>query len=326
MAVKVGSARSSYGNTTPGDQKGGAEVSTQNYYVHSKGWRVFRAIDVAVRAKLADAMSKACKNDQIGYDQATRLTLTNNVKDFGYDPSKTTKPVNTDCSALVRCCCLYAGIKVDNFTTPYEPTKLLATGAFKELVGDKYTKSSDYLSAGDILVTKTQGHTVIVLTSGPKCEDNIFETTLSPVYDFGDRTLVNGLEGDDVKTLQSYLIQLGYNCGSWGADGDFGDCTEMAVKTFQSENRLEVDGKVGPKTAAKLIELLQDTVETSTTVHIVGGNCYIRMIPSVDGTILGVAYAGTTYIYANETSDSGWIKVLISNATGWVSGKYAKRA
>ena len=34
--VYVASARSSYGNTTPGDQNGGREVSREKYYVHSK--------------------------------------------------------------------------------------------------------------------------------------------------------------------------------------------------------------------------------------------------------------------------------------------------
>ena len=44
MAVKIGSARSSYGNTSPGDQNGGKEVSTENWYLHSKGWVVLRAV------------------------------------------------------------------------------------------------------------------------------------------------------------------------------------------------------------------------------------------------------------------------------------------
>ena len=52
MAVKIGSARSSYGNTAPGDQNGGKEVSTENWYLHSKGWVVLRAIDPAVREQL----------------------------------------------------------------------------------------------------------------------------------------------------------------------------------------------------------------------------------------------------------------------------------
>ena len=38
MKVWVDSARSSFGNTKPGDQNGGREVSREKYYVHSKGY------------------------------------------------------------------------------------------------------------------------------------------------------------------------------------------------------------------------------------------------------------------------------------------------
>lgn len=157
MAVKIGSARSSFGNTTPGDQNGGKEVSTQDWYKHSKGWVVIRAKDPVVREKLAVAMEKACANDDIGYSQPTRLTLYNNIKDKGFDPSKTTKAVNTDCSALVRVCCKYAGVEVDNFITSNETSMLIATGKFEKLTDSKYTTKSDYLCRGDILNTKTKG-------------------------------------------------------------------------------------------------------------------------------------------------------------------------
>ena len=56
MAVKIGSARSSYGNTAPGDQNNGKEVSTENWYLHSRGWIVLRAIDPAQRERIALAM------------------------------------------------------------------------------------------------------------------------------------------------------------------------------------------------------------------------------------------------------------------------------
>ena len=130
MAVKIGSARSSYGNTSPGDQNGGKEVSTENWYLHSKGWVVLRALDPEARERIAVAMERACANDDIGYDQGTRLTLFNDVKPCGFDPAKTTKKVNTDCSALVRVCVHYAGIEVENFITSNEVSKLMATGAF----------------------------------------------------------------------------------------------------------------------------------------------------------------------------------------------------
>lgn len=65
--------------------------------------------------------------------------------------------------------------------------------------------------------------------------------------------LKKGSKGSSVKALQ-YLLQ-GYECplGSCGADGDFGSATEGAVKKFQSEHSLEVDGSVGPLTWAKLL-------------------------------------------------------------------------
>ena len=168
MAVKIGSARSSYGNTSPGDQNGGREVSTENWYPHSKGWVVLRAKDPAAREKIATAMERACDNNDIGYSQPTRNTLYSNVKPFGFDPARTTKKVNTDCSALVRVCVNFAGITVGDFITSGEVAALMATGAFEKFTDDAHCKSSDRLLRGDILVTKTKGHTVVVLNDGAK--------------------------------------------------------------------------------------------------------------------------------------------------------------
>ncbi len=170
MAVRVGSARSSFGNTAPGDQAGGREVSTQAWYWHSKGWYVYRAKDPAAREKIAEAMEKACANNDIGYSQPTRNTLYNDIKGKGFDPSKTTKKVNTDCSALVRVCCAYAGIMLGDFITSNEGAALVKSGKFDKLTTDKYCKQADYLMRGDILCTRTKGHTVVVLTDGRKAE------------------------------------------------------------------------------------------------------------------------------------------------------------
>ena len=61
-------------------------------------------------------------------------------------------------------------------------------------------------------------------------------------------TLRRGDKGDAVILLQSELIRLGYSLPKYGIDGNFGKETEMAVKQFQQDNRLTVDGVVGPKT------------------------------------------------------------------------------
>ena len=63
---------------------------------------IARGDDVQTLDTCAMAMERACANNNIGYSQPTRLTLFDNVKDAGFDPAQTTKPVNTDCSALVR--------------------------------------------------------------------------------------------------------------------------------------------------------------------------------------------------------------------------------
>ena len=65
---------------------------------------------------------------------------------------------------------------------------------------------------------------------------------------FTEYLLRRGDKGEGVKRLQRALISAGYNVGSSGADGDFGKGTEYAVKSFQKDNRLDVDGIVGPNT------------------------------------------------------------------------------
>lgn len=178
--VIVGSARiDENGNATggkPGDQKSGKEVSTQKWYEHDKGWRVFRAKDPVKAALIGQAMLDACNNDKIGYDQSDRYDLFEEAKKVGFDLNLVDVPTETDCSELVRVCCAFAGIMnlpTSGFRTGNMPENLVATGEFVELTGDKYTKSPDYLGQGDILVTKKSGHTVVVLTYGKKYEREI---------------------------------------------------------------------------------------------------------------------------------------------------------
>ncbi|WP_338631880.1 peptidoglycan-binding protein [Clostridium baratii] len=64
--------------------------------------------------------------------------------------------------------------------------------------------------------------------------------------------LKKGMRGEEVKTLQMTLKLRGYDIGSAGADGVFGDSTEKAVKEFQRDHNLEADGIVGPATQAAL--------------------------------------------------------------------------
>ena len=171
MATIIGSARSDergkISGGKPGDQNK-KEVSTQDWYLHKKGWVCIRAKDSNIRAKIAYAMQAACDNQNIGYAQDTRNTLYNEVKNKGYNPKNCTVPVNTDCSALIRVCCCFAGVIVPDCNTSNLKDVLKATGKFDILTDNKYTTSGDYLLKGDILVTKTKGHVVAAVSDGAK--------------------------------------------------------------------------------------------------------------------------------------------------------------
>ena len=333
MAVYIGGASIDENGRAHGGKAGnqtGRELRRQSWYLHSKGWRVFRAKSKEAAEKIAVCMERAVKNMAIGYDQYQRNTLYKAAEPLGFDVSKVTTPCETDCSALVRVCCAYAGIMglPADFRTGNEPANLLKTGAFVELTGAKYQGQSTYLGRGDILVTKTSGHTVVVLTNGPKYEGAVE----APEYAPGERVLKHGCEGKDVRTMQELLIRLDYDLGKYGADGDFGDCTDLALRAFQRDHELAVDGECGAKTWVALNKAIEDkdadagcTDACPLYVKIEGGNCYIRTAPNTDGKILGVAKRGDVLTYGGEVSDNGWLLIEYQNKNAWVSGKYARK-
>ena len=251
MTVRIGHASGDENGKTTGGAAGdqtGKEVCIRLWYLNKKLWVLLRCKDPQKRLLIAEAMEKACANSHIGYDQNQRDSLFNAVKGLCFDPSKVTKKVETDCSALVRVCIAYAYGKdlVGNIRTVTEPAALVATGEFEKLSSAKYTESSDYLMAGDILCTPVSGHTVVVLDNGAK-------TPTEKVCHVKVCVLKKGDKGSQVKALQTLLIGNNCSCGEWGADGDFGSGTESAVRKFQSRNRLTLDGVAGSETWNKLL-------------------------------------------------------------------------
>ena len=84
---------------------------------------------------------------------------------------------------------------------------------------------------------------------GLDVDDIVGPATLSVINgSIGSTVLKVGSKGSDVKELQQKLISKGYSVGSTGADGDFGSATDSAVRKFQADRNLEVDGIVGPMT------------------------------------------------------------------------------
>ncbi|MEP6852359.1 MAG: N-acetylmuramoyl-L-alanine amidase [bacterium] len=73
----------------------------------------------------------------------------------------------------------------------------------------------------------------------------------------GDRVLVHNatavMRGDDIETLQSRLLELGYDTGR--ADGVFGPLTERALRGFQRDTGLAADGICAGSTLRALDQL-----------------------------------------------------------------------
>ena len=77
-------------------------------------------------------------------------------------------------------------------------------------------------------------------------------TAVTSVETATDTNLKKGAKGEAVKTMQTMLIACGYSCGGTGADGDFGKNTDAALRAFQKDNDLTVDGIYGPASKVAL--------------------------------------------------------------------------
>ena len=164
MGGAVGDQKQKTSNDTAG------EVSMQSFYVHPKGWYILRAKNTAHAKKMANLMKTACNNPNLGYDQSNRLgVITHGVE--------STVKTECDCSSLVREIIKEAtGVDVGNFTTATQVATFKKSGLFEEKI-TYVSQAKTPVYDGDILVTKTQGHTVIVVSGNPRnSSDNSSDT------------------------------------------------------------------------------------------------------------------------------------------------------
>lgn len=333
MGLIVGSARidenGNLKNGKTGDQTR-KEVSTQAYYTHKKGWYVLRAKSVAHANALATAMKQACDNNKIGYDQNERNGVITQLKKYG-SLDKIATATECDCSSLVRTCIIQAtGKDVGNITTANEASVLEASGLFE---AKKSVNGEGMLYNGDILVTKTKGHTVIVVSGRARSTVATSNTsTATKSY------LSKGDKGNDVKTMQTMLIACGYSCGSYGADGDFGSDSDKALRKFQGDYGLTVDGKYGSKSKAKLesvynrkksskpLGTYKVTAKSGLYVREGAGTNY-NIVPKNKLTKNAQEHAKSNGAlrYGTRVTVKEWKNGFARIPSGWVSGDYLKK-
>jgi hypothetical protein len=254
MGLIVGSARIDENGRITGGAAGdqtGIEVSKQPYYMHSKGWICIRPKSVQDANKIASAMNDACDNNNIGYDQNGRYGIVNKVKECGAI-KKISVPTEADCSSTIRACCIEAfGTDPGDFSTANEAYVLGRTGKFEPAFA---VTSSTELFNGDILVTKTKGHTVAVVSGNPR------PTTPAKKSPVANPTLRFGSEGAETKKLQKNLNKLKFKDSEGKklvTDGEFGRRTGESLRKFQKKYKLEVDGIYGPKSYAQMKKLIK---------------------------------------------------------------------
>lgn len=241
MGVIVGSARIDENGNISGGQAGdqtGSEVMEQDFYVHSLGWYILRPKSDAVASGIARAMKQACENNNIGYDQDQRY----GILTYG---TASRVPTECDCTSLVRECIKEAsGTDVGDFYTGNMAACLENSGLFNGRIS--YT-SGTVLYTGDVLVTKSKGHTVAVTSGTKRGGDEVGD------YSFQLKDIVGGSNGKHVKFFQRLAKAKGFFNDK--IDGDCGKITTQAIYAVQKAYGLKQDGCCGINTWCALTGL-----------------------------------------------------------------------
>lgn len=205
MTMKLGHAsideRGKASGGVAGDQTQ-KEVCISTYYLHAKGWYLLRPKSVDHANKIAAAMIRACENNNIGYDQSERLGI---IK-YGTNSSVKTE---CDCSSLVRQCVIEGtGKDPGNFTTANEKTMLQNTRLFENAIS---VTSSTVMYNGDILVTKTKGHTAIIVSGNERQLQTVNKDKYLRGIDVSKyQTSINLTEAKKAG-YEFVIIRIGYN-------------------------------------------------------------------------------------------------------------------
>lgn len=215
------------------------------------------------------------------------------------------------------------GIKEENWTVINQNSipAVLVEGGFMDSTIDYPIITSD---AGQTAYAKAVAEGLIEFLNLQKKVVSTPATTPSRNY------LMKGDKGAEVKTMQEGLIYLGYDLGKYGADGDFGSGTDSAVRKFQKDNGLGVDGKYGADSKAKLEALVAEKnkpVSTPTSTS----NFKVRVIDSALNIREG---AGTSYKIVGCIRDKGTYTIVqtsgswgkLKSGAGWIniSTKYVE--
>lgn len=174
MIINCGSnEKGTYSGGTPGDQSG------KEWYIRSDyeyPWtHILRHPDACVANIISYLAQDAALNNKIGYDQPTRITFYNQLRQVGYNPTLIQSACAADCSSGVSAIVVAAGYLLD-----YDNLKLYAIDSttrnlrsrlkhlgFEEVKGAKLN--------GDILLAEGK-HTAIYYDLKLRTDDESMES------------------------------------------------------------------------------------------------------------------------------------------------------
>lgn len=259
-----------------GDQTG-REYYLRDWY--NRPWDVCLYYpDKKVSDEIARQAKNAALNDHIGYGQLAagennRLAMYNHLKASKWETSDITVNCNADCSSSTAAIVISAGHKfnlsklmnISPSLTTWSMQQALTNAGFKVLKGKYLTNAN--LGFPGLIYLSTQHHVTICVAG-----DGAFPTvTASTSTTVAQATMLSkGDTGTAVKELQKRLNEV-MNAGL-AEDGDFGSLTEAAVKKFQTDNKLEVDGVVGPNTLSALSKAKKQTLAQPVYYKIQAGD------------------------------------------------------
>lgn len=304
MAVLIGGASINEFGTLeggkPGDQTG-KEVYVQDWYLHSKGWVVIRAKNPTMRLKIAQDIRWGCANEWVGYSYWDHCyTLYNEAAKYNFDYSKVKTPCETNCAKFVLGACKYAGSKVKDFNTGNEVAMFKETGEFDIFMDEKHCKSDKWLMEGDILVTASKGHTVVVLSDGSMIKDAVPYITANCAF-------CNVRDGGSVNHKVIETLKGGTRVSLIGwADSGWGEVITPSIHT----------GYISP---IYLEELLKARAS---------GDCWLRDKAGVDEGKRLVTIPKDAIVHLTGDSEmvgkTIWYGVIYHGTEGYASGKYIK--
>lgn len=158
--------------------------------------------------------------------------------------------------------------------------------------------------------------------------------------------LKHGSKGAAVKLMQQRIGEEFKISVSGGYDGDFGSGTLAAVKALQKAYDLKVDGEVGPKTWAVLLDGKEEVKEPVKVENVkvdsakskdkaLAGKYVVtasalnmRAGAGTDKAIIRTLKKGekvTCYGYYTDVAGTKWLLVSINGSKGFVSSKYLRK-